>query len=54
VPLSLRYAIVAKNFFILAKILLFEKIYRKDVTILLHAPRLPAGRDYADKADSPP
>jgi len=38
----MRYAIVAKNFVIsngspgrLAKLLLFEKIYRKDVTIFI-------------------
>ena len=40
------YAIVAKNFVILAKFLLFEKIYiAKMQRYLWHA-------DYADKADS--
>jgi hypothetical protein len=39
--LVLLYAIVVKNFVILVKILLFEKIYRKDVTILWHADDAP-------------
>jgi hypothetical protein len=34
-PISLLYAIVAKNFVILAKLLLSENIYRKDATIFM-------------------